>query len=410
MTSKSLPAVLIAAILGTTALTALPALAKDKDATPALSRDVAKQLKPAVDALNAKDYKTALADIQAAQAVTDQTDFDKFRINEFLSIVYNDMENKAAAEGPALAAADSTVIPDADKADIYLRALALAEDNKHYDKAIAYGKKFESLGKPDLRVTEAMLQSYVEMNDDANTKIYLQKMLDAAAAAGKKPDEYLLQTEFNLNVKAHNEDGAAKALEQLAVNYNEAGDWQQLVDVIFSTRGMRAPDIIHLGRLLYASTGTVSKDDATLIAEAANQQGYYGDAQTSVAKGAPPVAGLAAKIAADKKGLAAQIAAGPGQGGQYNAKLAEALYGYGEYAQAETAARTAITKGGATDPTEAPMVLGEALFAQGKYADAAQAFAGVKGAPATARIAEVWQEYAQAKARDAAAPAAKPAQ
>jgi hypothetical protein len=34
----------------------------------------------------------------------------------------------------------------------------------------------------------------------------------------------------------------------------------------------------------------------------------------------------------------------------------------------------------------------------------------VKGAPATARIAEVWQEYAQAKARDAAAPAAKPAQ
>jgi hypothetical protein len=408
MTSKSLPAVLIAAILGTSALTALPALAKDS--TPALSRDVAEHLKPAVDALNAKDYKTALTDIQAAQAVSDQTDFDKFRINEFLSIVYNNMGDKAAAEAPALAAADSTVIPDDDKADIYLRALALAEDNKHYDKAIAYGKKFESLGKPDARVTAAMLQSYVELGDDANTKIYLKKVMDATSAPGQKPDEYLLQTEFNLDIKAHDEAGAEKALEELAVNYNEAGDWQQLIDVLFRQPGLRTQDIVHLGRLLYASTAKVSKDDATLVAQAATVQAYYGDAQTSVAKGATSVAGLAAKAAADKKGLPGQIAAGPQQGGQYNVKLAEALYGYGEYAQAETAARAAIAKGGASDPSEAPMVLGEALFAQGKYADAAQAFAGVKGAPAAARIAEVWQEYAQAKARDAMAPAAKPAQ
>lgn len=408
MTSKSLPAVLLAAILGASALTALPALAKDSG--PTLSRDVGKQLQAAVTALNAKDYKTALTDIQAAQAVTDQTDFDKFRVNEFLSIVYNDMGDKAAAEGPALAAADSTVIPDDDKADIYLRALALAEDNKHYDKAVAYGKKFEALGKPDARVTAAMLQSYAELGDDANTKIYLKKVMDATSAAGQKPDEYLLQTEFNLAIKAHNEAGAEKALEELAVNYNEPGDWRQLIDVMFSTRGMRASDIIHLGRLLYASTATVSKDDATLVAQAANQQGFYGDAQTSVSKGAAPIAGLAGKVAQDKKSLGAQIAAGPKQGGQYNAKLAEALYGYGEYAQAETAARAAIAKGGASDPSEAPMVLGEALFAQGKYADAAQAFAGVKGGPATARIAETWQEYAQAKARDAAAPAAKPAQ
>ena len=61
-----------------------------------------------------------------------------------------------------------------------------------------------------------------------------------------------------------------------------------------------------------------------------------------------------AKADADKKTIPAQIAAGAKQNGQYNVKLAEALYGYGMYPEAEAAARLAKTKGGATDPTEAP--------------------------------------------------------
>ena len=73
---------------------------------------------------------------------------------------------------------------------------------------------------------------------------------------------------------------------------------------------------------------------------------------------------------ADKKTIPAQIAAGPKQNGKYNVKLAEALYSYGMYPEAEAAARAGHHKGGATDPTEAPMVLGQALAAQGKYDDA----------------------------------------
>ena len=70
-----------------------------------------------------------------------------------------------------------------------------------------------------------------------------------------------------------------------------------------------------------------------------------------------------------------QIAAGAKQNGQYNVKLAEALYSYGMYPEAEAAAKLAMSKGGITDPSEAPMVLGQALTAQGKYADAVTAFA-----------------------------------
>jgi hypothetical protein len=262
------------------------------------------------------------------------------------------------------------------------------------------------LGKPDSRVTEEMMEAYTLAGDTANAQIYLTRLMDANKAANKKPEEFLLQTQFNLYLKEKNEAGAEEALTLLAVNYNEPHDWSQLIDITFIKKGLREADIVHLGRLLYASGAPVSKDDATLVAEATNHLAYYGDAQTSVEKGAKPIPGLAAKVAADKRTLSAQIAAGSKQGGQYNAKLAEALYGYGRYADAVTAARAAIAKGGASDPSEAPMVLGEALFAQGNYADAAKTFSSVKGGgPVTGRIADIWYQYANAKARDAAAPA-----
>jgi tetratricopeptide (TPR) repeat protein len=93
-----------------------------------------------------------------------------------------------------------------------------------------------------------------------------------------------------------------------------------------------------------------------------------------------------------------QIAAGQKQDGKYNAKLAEALYSYGMYPEAEAAAKLAMSKGGNPDPSEAPMVLGQSLVAQGKYAEAIAAFGQVQGGgPATARITRLWEDYAKVK-------------
>ncbi len=55
-------------------------------------------------------------------------------------------------------------------------------------------------------------------------------------------------------------------------------------------------------------------------------------------------------MAADRKSIPQQITAGAKQGGEYNVKLAQALYGYGMYAEAETAARLAKTKGRCEGP------------------------------------------------------------
>ena len=63
-----------------------------------------------------------------------------------------------------------------------------------------------------------------------------------------------------------------------------------------------------------------------------------------------------------------------------------------------------MSKGGAADSTEAPMVLGQSLLAQGKYDDAIAAFGQVQGGgPATARITRLWVALANIKKNPPAA-------
>jgi hypothetical protein len=106
-----------------------------------------------------------------------------------------------------------------------------------------------------------------------------------------------------------------------------------------------------------------------------------------------------AKADADKKTMQQQIAAGAKQNGQYNVKLAEALYGYGMFPESITAAQLAKSKGGATDPTEADMVVGMAQAAAGQYAAAATTFGAINQAnPASARVVRLWGYFVKSKA------------
>jgi len=178
--------------------------------------------------------------------------------------------------------------------------------------------------------------------------------------------------------------------------YNDKDDWKQIIDVTISTRGVRDVDAVMLGRLLFASGATVSKDDADLIGQTTQKLALYGDAQLAQSKGATLQLD-AGRIASDKASLPQQITMGQSQNGLFNVKLGEALYGYGMYAEAEAAARLAQTKGGA-DASEVAMLIGMSQAMQGKYADAVATFATVQGGgPVTPRVAELWTAYAKNK-------------
>ena len=224
--------------------------------------------------------------------------------------------------------------------------------------------------------------------------------IEADKKAGRVPDRNTLQMLLSAQSQLKDDAGMADTLEEEAADYNDPADWTEIIAITFGTKGLRDQDGIWLGRLLFVVGVKVPPSDASTVGEIASQHGFFGDAANAKAYGAQLDSDPAPRADSDKKTMPDQIAQEQAQDGAYNAKLAEALFGYGMYREAEAAAKLAIQKGGNPDPSEAPMVLGQALAAQGKYDDAAVAFGQVKGGgPVTPRVARLWADFARIKKR-----------
>ncbi len=225
-----------------------------------------------------------------------------------------------------------------------------------------------------------------------------KQRIDADKKSGKVPDRDTLKALLAAQAALKDEAGMADTLEEEAADYNDPADWVEIIDTTFASSGLRDQDAIWLGRLLFVVGAPVSANDAGMVGDIASQHGFLGDAVNAKAHGAAVNPDPGPRADNDKKTIAQQIADAEAQDGAYNAKLAEALYGYGMYPEAEAAAKRVIQKGGNADSSEAPMVLGQALVGEGKYDDAIAAFGQVSGGgPATARIARLWADYAKIK-------------
>jgi len=398
MTSKSLLAALTAGfLLGAAAI----ANAADAPAPPKITSGVLKQLSIAQKANNDKKYPDALAALDEARKVPDRTPYDNLMIARFSMSVHVGMNDLDAADVDAEAAADTdpSVIPDADKSAIYRAALQLALRAKHNDKAVKYAKLYEASTPPPPASDQALIAQALYLGGDfAGAAALAQKNIDAATAAGKKPERNDLDVVLAAQVKQKDEAGAEKTLESLVSNYGQPEDWDQIMGVALTTKGMRDIDYVYMGRLMMLRGGKISPSDASLIGSTASKQGLYGDAVQAEKLGGSGFPPPDAKADADKKTFAQQIAAGAKQNGQYNLKTGEAAYGYGMFSDAENLARAAKTKGGLQDPTEADMLIGMAQTAQGKYADAVATFGGINQPnPASARVVRLWGYFAKAK-------------
>jgi hypothetical protein len=385
------------------------AAAADAPKPPPITHAIAQALMDAQKAGNAKDYPTALAAIEKAKAVAGAKPYDTLMINRFAMGIHIGMNDLAAADVDAEAAADTDpgTIPDADKASVYKPALQLAMNSKHYDKAAKYAKMYLATTPPPPAADVGLAAQAMYLGGDfAGATAVAQKNIDAATAAGQRPQRNDLDIILATQVKQKDEVGAEKTLEALVANYNVQEDWNQIMGVALTTKGMRDIDYVYMGRLMFQQGGKITPSDASLIGSTASRLAFYGDAVQAQKLGGTGYPDAAVKADADKKTMPAQIAAGTKQNGQYNVKLAEALYGYGMYPEAITAAQLAKSKGGATDPTEPDMVIGMSQTAAGQYPAAATTFGAINQSnPASARVVRLWGYFAKGKANPSTAPA-----
>lgn len=404
MTSKYVRAALTAVfLLGATG--AVYAQSK-----PRLTQSVQKALVEAQTASKKQDYAAALGAIAKARAISGRTPYDDVQITRYamsLHVQNKDMAN-ATVEAEAVADMDPSVIPDDEKSMVYTAGLQLALTAKHYDKAAKYAKLVQTTTPaPNGDVLAMAAQAMYLGKDFAGAQELAQKNIAAAKAAGHKPQRSDYEIIMSSQVQQNNQAAAEQTLEQMVATYDDPKDWAQYLGVSLGVKGLRDIDYIYLGRLMFATKAPVQPNDMQLVGSTANKQGLYGDAEQAQKQGGPAPDG---RMGADRKSIPQQITQGAKEGGEYNVKLAQALYGYGMYAEAETAARLAKTKGGAKDATEADMVIGMSQLAQGKPADALATFKGITAPnPASARVLRLWVMHAQSKAGGPAT-AAAPAQ
>lgn len=401
MTINKSRALLAAVLLASSALVALPA------AAASMSGTVQKHLEDAQAAGKKGDWAAAKAAVDAASAYDGKTAYDNYQIAlqaRSIDVNLKDMEGAAAA---AQVIADSNYQEDKVKVFNANVALELNMAAKHYDVAAKYAKLLQATKPTDPKILANIANAYYFSNDFADAKALAQAQVDADKKAGRVPDHNALMVVMSADAGMKDEAGAEQTLEELILDYNQPEDWAQMIDIAFGTEGLRDVDAIWLGRLLFLVGAPVSQNTGNMIGSIAGHLTFFGDAVNAKAHGAVVDPDPGPRADADKKTIADQIAAEDKQPGVYSAKLAEALYSYGMYPEAEAAATKAIAKGGNPDTSEAPMVLGQAQAAQGKFADAQKSFSQVTGGgPATARVTKLWVDYVTVKQHP---PAAAPA-
>jgi tetratricopeptide (TPR) repeat protein len=406
MTSTSIRAALTAALLLGAATTAYAA--DDKPKPPKLTPAVAKSLGEAQTANNKKDYPTALAAIDKAKAVDGRTAADNVMIGRFAMAVHIGMNDFVGADADAEAAADAALgdpTATTEAAAVFKPAMQLALNSKHYDKAAKYAKAYQATNPPAADMPLIAQAYYLGGDYDGATAI-AQKNIDAAKAANAKPARNDLDIVMSAQVKKKDEAGAEATLEMLVQYYNDPADWGQILGVSMGGKGMTDIDYVYLGRLINATGAKVTSADVQLVGSTANKNALYGDAEAFQKMGGPAPD---PREAADKKSIPDQIkiSQGPKGSGEFDVKLGEALYGYGQYQDAINAAQLAKQKGGTKDAIEADMVIGQSQAALGQYDAAATTFAGVTAPnPARARVVRLWGYYARSKTSGATAAAA----
>jgi tetratricopeptide (TPR) repeat protein len=376
---------------------------------PSLSHSVGKPLSEADKAMKANDLATAAAKVQEAQAVADRTPFDDYTINQFaanLALKQNDLKS---AEKYFTAAAASPAMPPDDKKNLYTVTVQVATNVQDWPTIVTYGKQLQAMNALEANLVEPYAVALYNTGDQAGALQVAQTQVAADKAANRQPSQALMQIVLNGQAGSKDNAGAIATLEGLVVDYGNPNDWARLIEPAFG-KGMTDLQALNLYRLRVATNATTSVEDYAIMATVTTKAGYPGETvsmlEHGLAKGeikagdqtAAPLSAARAKVPGDKRDLPGfDNQAKARKTGDFDVKVAETYYGYGQYADAETAARRAISKGGVKDPAEAPMVLGMSLAMQGKNADAIDVFSKVGGNANDKKIAHLWTLYCQRK-------------
>jgi len=408
----------LTSITGTLMVPAVAVAAEAKKDTPKIGAKIAKPLRAAQEAIQAKNWDAATASLAEAAAVEPKSPYEAFMVDELGWFVQIQKKDYAGALKSLKAAVDSGFVPEADLPRRYKALAQLSYELKDNAKAIEYGKKSLELD-PGSADTATMVAHAMYLSDDfAGARAFVDARL---ASTTTKPEEQLLLIGLRSNYELNDRAGTMRALEALVRNYPAPKYWTDLLNnQLYETKSDR--DLRALYRLM-SDVNTMSKPEeysemaTTLMAGgfpseakqvlerglAANV--FKGDVQ---ARAQADLARARSGADADQKELpGADAALAAAKSGNEMVALGKLFFSVGDYAKAENAFSKGLAKGGVSDTDDANALLGIALSRSGKGADAIEAFNRIRD-PKLGEVAKLWKLFIETQAQPAAAPAPAP--
>jgi len=357
------------------------------------TKAVAVPLKAAQEAMQKKQWDTALTEIKKAAAVEKKTPFEAYQIDEFMGFVLI-QQKKFGEAAPVFERMLNSGMMPADQVDERTKTVAqLYFQQKDYNKAAQWSKKWLEKHPNTEDMGILLGQSQYLLNDYKAAAETMRNVVNNAEKAGRKPDENWIQIVMSsyFKMEPQNKDGIGDALKKMARYYPKPEYWENLLD-IYRRKG--GGDRVTLGyyRLMNEVGVLKDKGDYVEMAQLAIDAGVPGEAQAIVQKGMDAgvlksadkteqgrydrlLASATKQSDLDKKSLAQQQAEAEKAGtGQVLVGLGQAYLSYGDADKAIAALEKGIAKGGVTDVDEAQISLGMAYLKKGQKEQAREAF------------------------------------
>jgi tetratricopeptide (TPR) repeat protein len=420
--SDSLPGILATLVVGvaivgaTSFVPGKPAVAADDKSDKSkntVSRELAKPLKAAQDALNAKKYPDAIAKLKEAESNPKKTPYDEHVINELAAVAYARTGNYAEAEKAFEAQVNDGFLQ---QSEVPQRVKAVAQLNyqlKNYDKAIEYGNRAIKGGYGDEDINIVVGQSYYLKGDWKGTLKFEEGLVDADIKAGRTPKDQSLQLVLSSCVKLEDADCETKALEKLVAYYPKPDYWKQLLYTMAQDKAANQSDkaTLQLYRLMSEVDVLARPEEYTEMAQLAIEQGSPGEAVHILEKGFQKGVFADQRLKDKNQRLldSAKKAAAQDQAslpksekdadsaptGDKDIGVGFAYLGYGQYDKATDMLSKGLTKGGVKSEPEARLLLGIAQLKAGHKDEAVKSFHSVKGDPTLERLANLWSLHAK---------------
>ncbi|MGE5320789.1 MAG: hypothetical protein ACM3KD_11455 [Hyphomicrobiaceae bacterium] len=372
----------------------------------ALRPEVGKPLQQAAELLKSGRAKEALAKVRDAEAAANKTPAEQLMIDRIRGSAAFRAGDPATAVRSFEAALASGRLSTSEQAQISEQIAFAYSQMKDWNKTREWIGKAQQAGASNPQLSQLLSYVSAQTGDYGAIARESQAAVNAAEAAGKRPEEGDLLRLADALKRTGNTQGETATIEKLVTYYPKKDYFALYLNRMTSRSGFADRHALDVMRLKLA-TGNLNKPEEVMeMAQLALQDHQAAEAKKVLDEAfASGLLGKTGDVERQKRLLAlatqraasapADLKAAEEEGkasrdGSVLIRTGLAYTGLGQYDKGIALIKQGIAKGGMRFPNDAQLDLGIALMRAGQKGQAATAFRAVGGTDGAADLARMW--------------------